>query len=200
MNLRPFDLTALELPARGDDFPVIEVVPGQIITRSRVEKVKIRDGAVQPDVSRDILKLVVMERHRATGNTGRGLVKGFGLKHGALASSVAHDSHNIIAVGTADAEIAAAIHALESMQGGLAAVSHGKVIARLALPIAGLLSAEPLEETVLALEKLEQCAKDLGSTLPAAFAALSFLALPVIPEIRLTTRGLLDVRRGEFLA
>jgi len=196
VNIKPFDIEALRLPASGETEPIIELVPGQIITRKRLGKVKISDGVILPDTGRDILKLVVVERHRATGNIGLGLVTGFGLKRGALASSIAHDSHNIIAVGTNDKDIFNAIKEIERLQGGLVVVAGGRVLAGLGLPIAGLLSDEPLETVVDKLEKLEKLAKDLGTTLASPFAALSFLALPVIPELRLTDLGLVDV--GEF--
>ncbi len=156
-----------------------------------------------PDVSRDILKLVVVERHKATGNIGLGLVTGFGLKEGALASSIAHDSHNIVAVGTNDEDIFTAVKEIERLQGGLVAAADGKVLASLALPIAGLLSDEPLEVVAEKLSKLEQVATHLGTTLPSPFSTLSFVALPVIPELRLTDLGLVDVaqfrliKRGE---
>jgi len=149
-----------------------------------------------PDASRDILKLAVVERHKATGNIGLGLVKGFGLKEGALASSVAHDSHNIVAVGTGDEDILTAVREIEKLQGGLVAVAGGRVLASLALPVAGLLSDEPLEAVVNKLDKLEQVAAQLGTKLPSPFSTLSFVALPVIPELRLTDLGLVDV--GEF--
>jgi len=193
MNIKPFGTEALRLPASGDSHLVIEVVPGQIITRKRIEKVKVKDGFIVPDTERDILKLVVVERHKATGNIGRGLVSGFGLKRGALASSIAHDSHNIVAVGTSDEDISAAVKEIERVQGGLAVVSESKVLASLALPVAGLLSQEPLETVVAKFQKLETLARDLGTKLTAPFAALSFLALPVIPELRLTDLGLVDV-------
>jgi adenine deaminase len=136
---------------------------------------------------------VVVERHRATGNIGVGLVRGFGLKRGALASSIAHDSHNIIAVGASDEDIFAAVKEIERLKGGLVAAAGGKVLASLALPVAGLLSEEPLEVVVSKLEKLEKTAAELGTKLPSPFATLSFLALPVIPEIRLTDRGVVEV-------
>ena len=173
--------------------PIIEVVPGQIITRKRLEKVKATNGLVTPDTSRDILKLVVVERHKATGNIGVGLVRGFGLKRGALASSIAHDSHNIIAVGTSDEDIFTAIKEVERLQGGLVAAAGGRVLASLALPIAGLLSDQPLEVVVSKLEGLEKLATELGTKLVSPFATLSFLALPVIPEIRLTDRGVVEL-------
>jgi len=137
--------------------------------------------------------LEVVERHKGTGNIGRGLVTGFGLKKGALASSIAHDSHNIIAVGANDEDIFTAVKEIERRQGGLVVAAGGKVLASLGLPIAGLLSREPLETVAARLEELEKRAGELGATLPAPFAALSFLALPVIPELRLTDRGLVDV-------
>jgi len=193
VNIRPFSVEALKLLASGETELVIEVVPGQIITRKRIEKVRVTDGVITPDVSRDILKLVVVERHRATGNIGLGLVMGFGLKQGAMASSIAHDSHNVIAVGTSDEDIFTAVKEIERLHGGLVVAAEGKVLASLALPIAGLLSDEPLEVVVAKLEKLQQLAKDLGTPLPSPWATLSFLALPVIPELRLTDLGLVDV-------
>ena len=198
VNIKPFNIEALRLVASGETRSVIELIPGQIITKKRMEKVKASDGVIVPDIDRDILKLVVLERHKATGNIGLGLVTGFGLKRGALASSISHDSHNIIAVGTNDRDIFTAIKEIERLQGGLV-VADGKVLASLALPIAGLLSDEPLETVVNKLEKLEQLAKDLGTTLPSPFAALSFLALPVIPELRLTDLGLVDVNEFKLV-
>jgi len=196
INIKPFNIEALKLKASGETQLVIEVIPNQIITRKRQMKVKVVDGLIMPDTSRDILKLVVVERHRATGNIGRGLVTGFGLKAGALASSIAHDSHNIVAVGTNDEDIFTAIKEVERLQGGLVAVVGGKVLANLALPIAGLLSDEPLEYVCEKLSQLEQVASRLGTQLTSPFSTLSFVALPVIPELRLTDLGLVDV--GEF--
>jgi adenine deaminase len=188
VKIKPFNITALRLPASGEAKPIIEIVPGQIITCKRMEKVK-----VIPDLERDILKLVVVERHKATGNIGVGLVTGFGLKRGALASSIAHDSHNIIAVGTNDGDIFTAIKEIERLQGGLVAAARGKVLASLALPIAGLLSDQPLETVASKLERLEEVATELGTRLISPFATLSFLALPVIPEIRLTDLGVVEL-------
>jgi adenine deaminase len=128
-----------------------------------------------------------------------GLVTSFGLKKGALASSVAHDSHNIIAIGASDDDIYIAVKEIERLQGGLAAVADCRVVASLGLPIAGLLSDEPLEAVVSKVEKLEKVAQELGSTLPSPFAALSFLALPVIPELKLTDLGLVDVNQFKIL-
>lgn len=193
VRIKPFNIEALRLTARGESFPVIEIIPGQIITKKRIERVNIKDGVILPDLEEDILKLVVVERHKASGNIGLGLVKGFGLKQGALASSIAHDSHNIIAVGTNDYDIFVAIREIEKLQGGLVVCSDGKVLASLPLPVAGLLSSEPLENVVNKLENVERLASGLGSVPPAPFSILSFLALPVIPELRLTDMGLVDV-------
>ena len=199
VNIKPFNIEALKLLASGETEPVIEIVPDQIITKKRLERVKVLDGVIVPDTSRDILKLVVVERHRATGNIGLGLVRGFGLKKGALASSIAHDCHNIIAVGTNDNDIFIAVKEIERLHGGLVVAAEGKVLASLALPIAGLLSDQPLEVVVDKLEKLEQLARDLGTTLKSPFSTLSFLALPVIPELRLTDLGLVDVNQFRLL-
>ena len=199
INIKPFNIEALRLLASAETEPVIELVPGQIITRKRVEKVKVSGGVIVSDVDRDILKLVVVERHKATGNIGLGLVKGFGLKKGALASSIAHDSHNIVAVGTNDEDIFTAVKEVERLDGGLVVVADNKILASLALPIAGLLSDEPLEVVVSKLEKLEQLARDLGTTLASPFSTLSFLALPVIPELRLTDLGLVDVNEFRLI-
>jgi len=190
---------SLKIAAAGETYPVIEVLPGQIVTRKAVEKVRIVDGAVASDVDNDVLKLVVVERHKASGNIGLGLVKGFGLKKGALASSVAHDSHNIIAVGTNDFDILKAIEEIKILQGGLVVCANLEVLASLPLPIAGLLSPEPLDVVVSQYEHVEKAAASLGDLPPAPFAILSFLALPVIPELRLTDLGLVDVVEFKLL-
>ena len=143
-------------------------MPGQIITRKKLMKVSVKDGLIVPDIRRDILKAVVVERHKATGNIGLGLVTGFGLKKGALASSIAHDSHNIVAVGASDEDIYTAVKEVERLQGGMVVAAGGKVLGSLAMPIAGLLSEEPLEKVVGGLEKLEKMAQRPG--LRAAFA------------------------------
>jgi len=199
VNIKPFSVKDLRLRVKTEIQTVIEVVPGQIITRKKLLKAQVVDGLIVADTSRDILKAVVVERHKASGRIGRGLVTGFGLKKGALASSIAHDSHNIVAVGVDDNDIYAAVKAIEQMQGGLAAVTDGKILASLAAPIAGLLSPEPLEKVAAGLEKLDRAAHELGSTLPSPFATLSFLALPVIPELRLTDLGLVDVNEFKLI-
>jgi adenine deaminase len=199
VRIKPPMGKSLKIAAVDKTYTVIEIVPGQIVTKKAVEKMRVVDGAIMPDVERDILKLVVVERHRASGNIGVGLVKGFGLKNGALASSVAHDSHNIIAVGTNDFDILKAIEEINRLQGGLVVCANLEILASLPLPIAGLLSPESLETVVSQHEIVEKTAASLGNLPPAPFALLSFLALPVIPELRLTDLGLVDVVKFKLL-
>jgi adenine deaminase len=199
VRIKPPMGKSLKIAGVDKTYPVIEIVPKQIVTKKAMEKMKVVDGAVMPDVERDILKLVVVERHRASGNIGVGLVKGFGLKKGALASSVAHDSHNIIAVGVNDLDILKAIEEINRLQGGLVVYADLEILASLPLPIAGLLSPEPLDVVVSHYEKVEKAAASLGNLPPAPFALLSFLALPVIPELRLTDLGLVDVLEFKLL-
>jgi len=199
VRIKPPTRKSLKIAAADETYPVIEIIPGQIITRKAMEKIRVVDGAVMPEVKRDILKLVVVERHKASGNIGLGLVKGFGLKKGALASSVAHDSHNIIAVGTNDFDILKAIEEINRLQGGLVVCANLEILASLPLPIAGLLSPEPLDVVASQHEIVEKTAASLGNLPPAPFALLSFLALPVIPELRLTDLGLVDVAEFKLL-
>jgi len=190
---------SFKISARGRRARVIGLIPDQLVTEGLSEEVKVEDGLAVADVERDILKIAVIERHQGTGNTGLGFVRGFGLKRGAIASSVAHDSHNIIVVGTNDADMMAAARAVADMGGGLAAVKNGTVRARLPLPIAGLMSDQPLEVVREEMEKLLAVAQEIGSQLHDPFMALSFLALPVIPALKLTDQGLVDVNRFEFV-
>jgi adenine deaminase len=200
MRVKPFAVEGLALKSNATEtYPVIEIVPGQIVTRRLDERPSRSNGSIVADTGRDLLKLVVMERHHATGNVGIGLVKGFGLKRGALATSVAHDSHNIVVVGVDDGDIFAAIKEVEQNQGGLAVAADGMAQASLPLPIAGLLSPEPLETVAAKIEDLERLARDLGCSVHSPFSVLSFLALPVIPELKLTDMGLVDVMAGKLL-
>jgi len=171
---------------------VIEIVPNQIVTRCVLETPKLNDGRIMADPDRDILKLVVVERHRATGNVGVGFVRGFGLKHGAIGSTGAHDAHNVVVAGTNDDDITAAIKELERMRGGQVAIAGGKVQAALPLPIAGLVSDQPLETVIEKISKLNAAAAQLGCKLSAPFMSLSFLSLSPIPELKLTDQGLVD--------
>ena len=171
---------------------VIQVVPNQIVTREIVETAYVKGDRLLADVSRDILKLVVVERHHATGNVGVGFVRGFNLKGGALGSTVAHDAHNVVVVGTNDTDIAQAIRELEHVQGGQVAVLDGKVKASLPLPIAGLVSERPLDEVIGRIADLNAAARAMGCQLEAPFMTLSFMSLSPIPELKLTDQGLID--------
>lgn len=178
---------------------VIGVVPGQIFTETLVEEVAFEGGAAQPDPARDIAKIAVVERHKGTGNVGVAFVRGFGLGSGALASSVAHDSHNIVAVGCCDDDIAAAVERLVAMGGGQVVVDGGEVKAELPLPIAGLMSPLAAPDVAAKVEALGAAAEALGCKLDDAFMTMSFLALPVIPSLKLTDRGLVDVAAFDFI-
>ena len=203
MNLR-WD-AARDLSVRGSGtvkVRVIEIVPDQIVTLERIETLTARQGRIEPDLERDILKLVVVERHHATGNRGIGFVRGFNLRDGALGSTVAHDAHNIVVVGTNDEDMVKAIEELEEMQGGLVAVVRGKVEAKLPLPIAGLVSDRPLEEVIARTAELNAAARAAGCELAAPLMALSFLSLSPIPALKLTDQGLIDavrMRRTELV-
>ncbi|MDZ7315326.1 MAG: adenine deaminase [candidate division KSB1 bacterium] len=199
VNIRWLDGNEFKIPAAGRRARVIEVVPDQIITRSFEAEVKTQDGFVVSDTERDILKLFVLERHRASGNIGRGLVRGFGLQRGAIASSVAHDSHNLIVVGVDDRDILKAVTFLNKIGGGMVAVADGEVLAAVELPIAGLMSNQPLETVSLQMQRLTDAALHLGSRLKDPLMTLSFMALPVIPQLKLTDRGLVDVDRFEHV-
>lgn len=196
------EITAEDLiiPAQTGMARVIEAADGQLITRQIVAKPAILAKRVVPDVGKDILKIAVIERHGISGNIGLGLVRGFGLKSGAIAGSVAHDSHNIVAVGANDADILLAIHRIGEMNGGLVVVDSGQVKAELPLPIAGLLSMKSASITAEMLRVLEQAAKNLGCLMSHPFGTLSFMCLSVIPELKLIASGLVDVNGREIVS
>jgi adenine deaminase len=178
---------------------VIQLIPGQILTKKVMKKILLRGGVAYPNIKEDILKIVVVERHRATGNIGIGLVQGFGIRRGAVGSSVAHDSHNLVIVGTNDGDILKATIAMKAMGGGLVVVLDGKVLASLPLPIAGLMAKASVSQVNLRLTALHRAAKALGCKLPDPFMALSFLSLPVIPELKITDKGLVDVNQFKIV-
>ncbi|MEP6698899.1 MAG: adenine deaminase [Verrucomicrobiota bacterium] len=193
INLRYREPEDFQVAAKGaKKIKVIEIVPHQIITKCAIELAKTSGGQIVADIERDILKLVVIERHRATGNVGVGFVRGFGLRRGALGSTVAHDAHNVIVVGTNDRDIVATIKALEEMRGGQVAIADGTVEAELPLPIAGLVSDQPLETVVEKITQLNSAARRMGCKLDAPFMSLSFLSLSPIPALKLTDQGLVD--------
>lgn len=199
-RVQEFPVETLSPPATAELVKVIGLIPGQLLTEKRVLPAPVRGGRLAADPVRDILKLVVVERHRGTGNLGLGLVQGFGLQRGACASSVAHDSHNIVAVGADEADMHQAVRHLTDLGGGLAVVAGGRVLADLPLPIAGLISPGPLSEVAAAYGNLKKAYRTLGGALPDPFMALSFLALPVIPELKLTDLGLVDVGRFQVVS
>jgi len=190
----------LRVPAQGcSRVRVFQVVPDQLVTGEVIETARVESGHIVADPARDLLKLAVIERHKGTGNVGLGFVRGFKLTKGAVGSSVGHDSHNIIVVGTNDDDMMSAARAIAAMQGGMVAVANGEVLARVPLPIAGLMSDQPIERVREELDHLVAEVRDLGSDLHAPLMALSFLALPVIPDLKLTDRGLVDVRKFDFV-
>ncbi len=190
----------LRIPAQGRRIRVIGARADQLITEHLVEPATVRDGQVVADPARDLLKLAVIERHQASGNVGKGFVRGFGLREGALASSVAHDHHNLMVLGADDESMLTAARAVGDMRGGMA-VAHGRrVLARLPLPIAGLMSDRPVLEVREGLDRLLHAAHRLGVTMRDPFMTMSFLGLEVIPSLKLTDRGLVDVERFRLVS
>ncbi|HLZ61880.1 MAG TPA: adenine deaminase [Ktedonosporobacter sp.] len=194
-------LTAADLRIPGQPGPVevIGIEPGQITTRHLQEEARVRNGELVADPDRDLLKLVVIERHHASGRVGLGFVKGFGLTKGAIASSVAHDAHNLVIAGVSDSDILQAAYTLESMGGGFACVVDGEVRASVPLPLGGLVSPLPAIELVQQLQLLDTAAAELGCTLDHPCMTLSFLSLSVIPSLKLTDQGLIDVETFTLL-
>jgi adenine deaminase len=179
---------------------LIKISADQIVNQRNSVVLDVVEGNVRPDVSRDVLKLAVVERYGKNGNIGITFVNGFGLKRGALASSVSHDHHNIVVVGADDTSMACCVRAIERMQGGLVACRGEEILAELPLPIAGLMSELNSAQVITALQKMNQAAHDLGSTLPAPFMSLSFISLPTVPELGLTDMGLVDVAQHKIIS
>ncbi|MCD6413411.1 MAG: adenine deaminase [Elusimicrobia bacterium] len=198
VNVRWLTLPDFRLSAKSEKINVIELVPNQLITRKRVENAKIENGCAVSDTERDILKMVVVERHRASGNIGFGFVKGFGLKKGAIATSVSHDSHNIVCAGCDDSSIFEAVVSIVKAGGGICCVS-GRKKEILPLPVAGLMSDRNIAFVYKKIKRLQSMARNLGCRFDDPFMVLSFLALPVIPEIKLTDKGLVDVLKNKFI-
>jgi adenine deaminase len=200
MQMESIDSNSFRIKAESSLARVIGVIPSQIITKSLTIRPKIADGLVIADTDRDLLKMAVVERHKATGNIGLGLVQGFGLLAGAIATSVAHDSHNIAVVGVTDVEMHAAVLKVKDMGGGLAITEAGKVKASLPLPVAGLLSEMGMRDVAEGIDDCIDAAQDLDCRLKDPFMTLSFLCLPVIPELKLTDKGLVDVNKFQFVS
>ena len=185
----------------GDEVAVrvIGLVEGQLYTEHLKVRMKVVNGEVRADPTRDILKVCVVERHKRTGRVGKGFLKGFGLKEGAVASSVAHDSHNVIAVGVDDVDICLAVNRLKETGGGLTVTCKGKVLSDLPLPVAGLMSMKTAGEVSAQMKRLHEAAASLGCRVESPFVALSFLSLPVIPKLKITDLGLIDVEKFEIV-
>jgi len=188
----------LRLTAEGHRARVIGIVEDQLLTTAHVEEVRVEDGAAVADPDRDMLRLSVIERHRATGNVGMGFVRGFGLRRGAMASSVANDCHNLLVVAVDDEDGLLAARTVADMGGGIAVVAHGELRAAMALPLGGLMADEAPEVVADQLDTVTSAVRELGCAVPAPFMAMSFLALPVIPHLKLTDRGLVDVDAFAF--
>ncbi len=197
MDAEDIEIEQLKIPIAGEKIRVIDILPNQIVTDEFITTPKIEDGYAVADVENDVLKIVVIERHKATGRIGKAFVRGFGLQRGAIGSTVAHDSHNIIIVGTDDFEVVTAFERLKKIKGGLVVMEQSKVIAELPLPIGGLLSEKSFEETAAELKNLKQMVKTLGCTHDAPFMILSFLSLSPIPKLKVTDLGLIDVEKFE---
>jgi adenine deaminase len=196
------DPADFRLPAEGKrtDVWAIDLYPDQIINEKISAKLEVVNGAVATDPVNDILKLAVVERHGKNGNIGITFVRGFGFKNAALASSIAHDHHNIIVAGDNDADMAACVKAIEQMQGGFVIASGGEVLGTLALPIGGLLSEKPVDEVISNLEMINGIYRQLGGTLPAPFMTISFIGLPTVPKLGLTDMGLVDVLKHTLIS
>ena len=200
VKLRPVTAETFYVPAGvGGPPPVIGIRPGQILTDRLALPVVRRDGAFVADVASDVLKVAVLGRHNTEGKVGRGFVHGFGLARGAIASSVGHDSHNVCVIGCSDADMAVAVNRLIELKGGFVAAADGQVVAELALPIAGLMSDQPFETVEQGLRRLRAAVTGLGTPLHEPFLQMAFLPLPVIPHLRITDRGLVDVDRFELV-
>jgi len=192
--LKKEDFQIKETPSR-----IIGIIPNEIVTQSLDERVKTENGLAVSNLEKDILKIAVIERHKKTGNIGLGFIKGLGLKEGALGTSVAHDSHNIVVVGTDDRDMLSTAQEIIRMQGGLVICNKGRILGSLPLPIAGIMSDQDLTSVRTKLGELHSIALSLGIKLKEPFMTLSFLALPVIPELKITDKGLIDVSHSRLI-
>jgi adenine deaminase len=199
VRVRPVASNDFLIPWDGGAARVIELIPDQIVTGSIVEEPTVENGFAVADASRDLAKVAVIERHLATGRMSVGFVRGFGLERGAFAATLSHDAHNIVVVGVDDSAMARAVTRLSELRGGIVVVEDQGVRAELPLPVAGLLSDRPVAEVVAASEAITAAVEKLGCTFPAPFQMLAFLALSVIPSLKITDRGLVDVDRFELV-
>lgn len=202
VNVRWITMDDFKIQTEGDGVKkvrALEVIPHQLITKSVMSDVKVVDGNAVSNVETDTLKICVIERHRATGNIGKGFVKGFNLKCGAIASTVAHDSHNMIVIGTNDFDMYTAAVALIKCQGGKVVVKDGEIISQLPLPIAGLMSDKEFDFVVEKCDELNKTAHSIGCKLEDPFMTMGFLSLPVIPELKITDKGVFDTNKFDFV-
>lgn len=198
VNVKWITRDDFKIEAKLNRVKALEVIPHQLITKSVVSEVKVVDGNAVSNIDTDTLKICVIERHRATGNIGKGFVKGFNLKSGAIASTVAHDSHNMIVIGTNDSDMYEAAVALIKCQGGKVVVKDGEILAKLPLPIAGLMSDKDYDYVLDKCKELNQAAHSIGCTLEDPFMTMGFLSLPVIPELKVTDKGVFDTNKFDF--
>jgi adenine deaminase len=199
VNLGPVDVESFHIPAGPAKVRVMRVIPAQLLTGVEAVEPHVRDGGLVADPARDLVKIAVLERHHASGRVGLGFATNVGLKRGAFASTVAHDAHNVVVLGVDDRDMAACAARLADIGGGIVIAEGGRVVEELPLPIAGLMSDRPLGEVHERMTSMEGRLKEMGVTMAAPFMTLSFLALSVIPELKITDRGLVDVTRFELV-
>ncbi len=199
VSIAPVDATSFRVPAGPKKIRVMRVIPAQLVTGVEAVEPKVMDGCIVADPARDLVKIAVVERHHASGRVGLGFATNVGLKRGAFASTVAHDAHNIVVLGVDDADMSACVTRLAEIGGGIVVAEGGRTVEELPLPIAGLMSDRPLGEVHERLRSMEQRLNAMGVTMASPFMTLSFLALSVIPELKITDRGLVDVGRFELV-
>ena len=198
VNVKWIEEDDFRIEAKSNIVKAIEVIPHQLVTKSVISEIKIENGNAISNIDTDTLKICVIERHRATGNIGKGFVKGFNLKSGAIASTVAHDSHNMIVVGTNDYDMYVAAVELVKSQGGKVVVNNGEVLSKLPLPIAGLMSDKEFNYVLEKCSELNKASRTIGCTLEDPFMTMAFMSLPVIPELKITDKGLFDTNKFDF--
>jgi adenine deaminase len=199
VRIQPLTLNDFHLPWDGGDARVIGIVPGQIVTESLVDTPRVVNGAAVSDPGRDMVKIAVVERHLGSGRIGLGFVRGTGLHTGAVASTVAHDAHNIVVLGMSDEDMHAAVARAVELGGGIVVVDGGRAVAECPLPVAGLLATAPLDEVIASSRACNEAAAALGWSGATPFLTMAFLALSVIPALKITDRGLVDVERFELV-
>ncbi len=199
VNMAPTSPDSFRIPAGPGRIRVIKVIPGQLLTATENAEPAVRDGSLVADPGRDLVKIAVLERHHASGRIGLGFATNIGLKRGAFASTVAHDAHNVVVLGVDDADMAACACRLADIGGGIVVAEGGRVVEELPLPIAGLMSDQPLTQVYDRLRSMERRLTAMGVSIEAPFMSLSFLALSVIPELKITDRGLVDVARFQLV-